>query len=60
MTWQGEVPVLPPDSAASIVLPAGAGGPAFLVFDNYRAILKWNRSDYFAMSVTVIADALSR
>ena len=58
--WQGEDPVLPMDAAASLVLPAGANGPAFLVFDNYRAILKWNRSDYFAMSVTAIADALSR
>ncbi len=58
--WQGEGPVLPMDAAASLVLPAGANGPAFLVFDNYRAILKWNRSDYFAMSVTAIADALSR
>ncbi len=60
VTWQGEAPVIPPDAAASLVLPAGAGGPAFLVFDNYRAILKWNRSDYFAMSVIAIADALSR
>ena len=58
--WQGEDPILPMDAAASLVLPAGANGPAFLVFDNYRAILKWNRSDYFAMSVTAIADALSR
>ena len=60
VTWQGETPVLPLDAPASLALPAGADGPAFLVFDNYRAILKWNRSDYFAMSVTAIADALSR
>ncbi len=60
VTWQGEVSDLPLNAAASLVLPAGADGPAFLVFDNYRAILKWNRSDYFAMSVTAIADALSR
>lgn len=60
VTWQGEAPVISLDAAASLVLPSGAGGPAFLVFDNYRAILKWNRSDYFAMSVTAIADALSR
>ncbi len=59
VTWQGEAPVLALEAAASLVLPSGADGPAFLVFDNYRAILKWNRSDYFAMSVTAIADALS-
>ncbi len=60
VTWQGENPGLAPDTAASLVLPGGADGPAFLVFDNYRAILEWNRSDYFAMSVTAIADALAR
>ena len=60
VTWQGETPVLPPGAAASLVLPAGVDGPVFLVFDNYRTILKWNRSDYFAMSVTTIADALVR
>ncbi|SLN54856.1 lytic murein transglycosylase [Oceanibacterium hippocampi] len=43
---------------ASVVLPAGEGGPAFLVYDNYRTILKWNRSTYFAMAVGHLADAI--
>ena len=59
VTWQGAAPVIGVQTAASLVLPSGIDGPAFLVFDNYRAILRWNRSDYFAMSVTTIADALS-
>lgn len=42
----------------AIVLPDGQGGPAYLVYDNYRAILKWNRSTYFATSVGLLADAL--
>lgn len=53
----------PPDvgngEAASLILPGGPGGPAYLVFDNYRTILKWNRSDYFAMSVVTLADAIA-
>ena len=50
---------LPPASLkASIVLPDGKGGPAYLVYDNYRVIMKWNRSTYFATSVGLLADAL--
>ena len=44
---------------ASIVLPDGKGGPGYLVYNNYRVILKWNRSTYFATSVGLLADALA-
>lgn len=44
---------------ASVVLPDGTGGPAYLVYDNYRVIMKWNRSTYFATSVGLLADALA-
>ncbi len=44
---------------ASIVLPDGKSGPAYLVYDNYRVIMKWNRSTYFATSVGLLADALT-
>ena len=44
---------------ASIVLPDGKGGPAYLVYDNYRVIMKWNRSTYFATSVGLLADAIA-
>lgn len=46
------------DLPASIVLPDGAGGPAFAVYANYEAILKWNRSTYFASAVGSLADAM--
>ena len=42
----------------SIVLPDGKNGPAYLVYDNYRVIMKWNRSTYFATSVGLLADAI--
>lgn len=46
--------------AASLVLPDGPGGPAFLVYDNFRATLRWNCSISFAASVGLLADRLRR
>ena len=45
------------DLTASLVQPGGAGGPTFLVYDNYRTILKWNNSSYFATAVGYLADS---
>lgn len=45
---------------ASIVTPDGISGPAYLVYDNYRVIMKWNRSTYFATSVGLLADAIAQ
>lgn len=44
---------------ASIVLPGGAGQPAFMVYDNYRATLRWNRSHYFATAVGLLSDRIA-
>ena len=46
------------DLPSSIVMPGGATGPAYVVYDNYRAILKWNRSNYFAVSIGTLADLI--
>lgn len=35
------------------------GGPAFLVYRNYRILLNWNRSTFFAVSVGYLADRLN-
>jgi len=43
---------------ASLVLPEGPEGPAFLVYDNFHILLKWNRSTYFALAVGHLADAV--
>jgi membrane-bound lytic murein transglycosylase B len=43
---------------ASVILAEGDKGPAFLVYDNYRAILKWNRSTFFAIAVGSLADRI--
>jgi membrane-bound lytic murein transglycosylase B len=43
---------------ASLVMPNGAGGPAWLVYDNFRTIMRWNKSTYFAGAVGYLADAM--
>lgn len=52
----GALPASPIEGA--IVLPAGHKGPAFLVYDNFEAILTWNRSLLYALSVGHLADRL--
>jgi membrane-bound lytic murein transglycosylase B len=46
------------DLSASIVFPGKPGGPAYAVYDNFRTILKWNRSTYFAVAVGSLADRI--
>ncbi len=43
---------------ASLILPAGANGPKFLVYTNFRKILIWNRSDYYALAVGLLANKI--
>jgi len=45
---------------ASLLLPDGLGGRALLVFDNFRATMRWNKSVKFAASVGMIADGIDR
>ena len=40
----------------SVVLPAGANGPAFLTYNNFRTTMIWNRSTFYAISVGHLAD----
>lgn len=40
----------------SIILPAGASGPVFLAYNNFRTTMVWNRSTYYAISVGHLAD----
>jgi membrane-bound lytic murein transglycosylase B len=47
-------------SAASLVQPGGADGPTYLVYENYRALLRWNRSLYFATAVGHLADKIAQ
>jgi membrane-bound lytic murein transglycosylase B len=46
------------DAPASVYLPAGAKGPAFLVFPNFKVILKYNNAASYALAVCLLADQL--
>ncbi len=49
-----------PDAAleAELIIPAGAEGPAFLVYPNFKVIMRWNPSRFYALSVGHLADRL--
>ncbi len=44
---------------AAIILPQGMRGPALMVFDNFDAIMQWNRSVNYALSIAILADQFS-
>ena len=44
------------DIIGSIIVPAGAKGPAFLAYNNFHTILEWNRSNFYAIAVGHLAD----
>jgi lytic murein transglycosylase len=47
-----------PAARASLVLPGGARGPAFLMLDNFRAILRYNPAEAYALAIGHLADRL--
>ena len=46
------------DLWASLLTPEGRGGPAYLVYENFDVLLRWNRSNHFALAVGYLADRL--
>jgi lytic murein transglycosylase len=50
---------LPALTDSSIILPAGARGPAFMVGNNFRTILRYNNSTSYALAVGLLAQHLS-
>ncbi|MEE4282419.1 MAG: lytic murein transglycosylase [Pseudomonadales bacterium] len=44
---------------SALLLPTGHTGPAFLVYPNFRIIMKWNRSEFYALSVGRLADRIA-
>ena len=48
-----------PVPSGAIIAPAGARGPAFLITQNFRAILKYNASDSYALAVSFLGDAIA-
>ncbi len=44
------------DLDASLIMPDGPSGTAYLVYDNFRALLAWNKSYAFAVAVGTLSD----
>ncbi|RTM01152.1 lytic murein transglycosylase [Ancylobacter aquaticus] len=51
-------PMPPAGETAYLLLPAGAKGPAFLMTDNFKAILSYNPADAYALAIGHLADRL--
>ncbi|MDX1803788.1 MAG: lytic murein transglycosylase [Alcanivorax sp.] len=47
------------DWQASLVLPSGHRGPAFLVYPNFRVIMGWNHSESYSLAVGRLADRIA-
>jgi len=55
--WGHGVPQEPIDAA--LVVPSGHEGPAFLVYNNFRVTMGWNRSEFYAIAVGHLADRIA-
>ncbi len=50
--------LIPDDAMAALFEPDGPAAPGYLITQNYRVILEYNCSNYYAMSVGLLADAI--
>ena len=48
------------DTMTALFQPDGSGTRAWLLTANYRVILEYNCSNYYAMSVGLLADEIAR
>ena len=47
---------LPSEMKASIIVPEGKKGRAYLIGENFKRILSWNRSENYALAVSILSD----
>ena len=52
----GGKPFPRPDDTGYLLVPAGTRGPAFVMLDNFRAIMKYNPSEAYALAIGHLAD----
>lgn len=50
--------IAPTGARSALLLPAGIGGPALLVFRNYDAIYAYNAAESYALAIATLADRL--
>jgi lytic murein transglycosylase len=51
---------LPDRALASLIEPDGPGATAYLTTNNYRVILDYNCSNFYALTVALLADSVAR
>ncbi|WP_217536609.1 lytic murein transglycosylase [Vibrio metschnikovii] len=52
------LPQLKEDIKAWLIMPDDESGRIYLVYNNYNVLMKWNRSHYFAVAVSHLADRI--
>jgi lytic murein transglycosylase len=58
VTLPGGRPLAKDNLPASVVLPVGRFGPAFLAYDNFQAYLQWNQSLNYSLTAAYYATRL--
>ncbi len=53
------LPQLDEDVKAWLIMPDDENGRVYLVYNNYNVLMKWNRSYYFALAVSHLADRIA-
>ena len=48
-----------PDPVGAVIMPDGTGGPAFMVYANFTAIRRYNPSNFYALAVSLLGDAVT-
>jgi len=54
-----ERPLADVDIEAALLAPSGKTGPQFLVYNNFNVIMRWNNSQFYALSVGHLADRIN-
>ena len=56
VTRSNGLPLPNADMQSAVLVPLGHTGPAFLVYDNFSVIMRWNYSESYAIAVGHLAD----
>ncbi|OQW82630.1 MAG: lytic transglycosylase [Proteobacteria bacterium ST_bin16] len=59
VTTTSGAPLAPAAQKTALIIPSGYQGPAFLVTKNFYIIMRWNRSEFYALSVGHLADRIA-
>ncbi|MHA2939920.1 lytic murein transglycosylase [Vibrio sp. RC27] len=54
------LPKLDEDIHAWLIRPDDVNGRSYLIYNNYNVLMKWNRSYYFGVAVSTLADRIVR